>query len=95
MTDVPYITYMAVYVLSFHILQSNSRTSTVWKLNAEEGKITGGLTQEPLLPEPDVFNIITSTIRHGQTWIKKSSEVYNENCQASCATTHKRLVALI
>lgn len=89
MTEVPCLTYMALYILSFHVIQSNSRTSTLWKLNAEEGKIVEGgpFPKVVTIPEPQttddpVFNIITSTIHYGESWTKRSMESLSPDCQS-------------
>ncbi|CAH1775249.1 unnamed protein product [Owenia fusiformis] len=37
--DMPSMSYMALYIVSMHILNTNSRTSTHWKLNIEAGKV--------------------------------------------------------
>ena len=37
--DLPCISYMALYMISMHIVHTNSRTSTHWKLNVETGKV--------------------------------------------------------
>lgn len=34
--------YGLVYILCTQVLSTNSRTSTLWKLNTEEGKIVSG-----------------------------------------------------
>lgn len=84
---------MALYILSFHILQSNSRTSTLWKLNIEEDKIVeashfprivtlAGMSNEHVTDGDQIFNIITSTIHYGKTWTKQSLEYYCTDCQA-------------
>lgn len=77
---------MALYILSFHILQSNSRTSTLWKLNPEDGKIIEASNKFPnilttIRPAADntaiddpIFNIITSTVHYGKTWTKRGIE---------------------
>ena len=93
MSEVPCITYMALYILSFHILQSNSRTSNLWKLNTEEGKIVEashfprivtlpGISNEHITDSDQIFSIITSTIHYGKTWTKQSMEYYCTECQA-------------
>ncbi|KAL0268990.1 UNVERIFIED_CONTAM: hypothetical protein PYX00_010745 [Menopon gallinae] len=89
MTEVPCLTYMALYILSFHVIQSNSRTSTLWKLNAEEGKIVEGgpFPKVVTIPEPQttddpVFSIITSTIHYGESWTKRSVESLSPDCQS-------------
>lgn len=95
MSEVPCLTYMALYILSFHILQSNSRTSTLWKLNAEDGKIIEASHSFPNLvttmrPSADnapvddpIFNIITSTVHYGKTWTKRGLEnnYYCTDCE--------------
>ncbi|PSN34156.1 hypothetical protein C0J52_10061 [Blattella germanica] len=102
MSEVPCITYMALYILSFHILQSNSRTSTLWKLNIEEGKIVEashfprivtlpGINNEHVTDSDQIFNIITSTIHYGKTWTKQSLEYYCTDCQAINFSTSDKL----
>ncbi|XP_066995577.1 uncharacterized protein [Anabrus simplex] len=105
MSDVPYITYMALYILSFHIIQSNSRTSTLWKLNPEEGKIVEashfpriitlpGINNEPHISDNDhIFNIITSTIHFGKSWTKQSIEYYCTDCQAITYNIHNKIAS--
>lgn len=91
MSESPCITYMALYILTFHILQTNSRTSTFWKLNVEDGKITE-VNHFPsivtsTLPNDNgddpIFNIITSTVHFGKSWTKKSAENYCTDCQSA------------
>lgn len=91
MGESPCITYMALYILTFHILQTNSRTSTFWKLNVEDGKITE-VNHFPsivtsTLPNDNgddpIFNIITSTVHFGKSWTKRSAENYCTDCQSA------------
>lgn len=44
MWDSPYLTCLVLYIFSFQIIVTNSRTSNVWKLNAEEDQIVDGST---------------------------------------------------
>lgn len=44
MGDSPYLTCLVLYIFSFQIIVTNSRTSNVWKLNVEEGQIVDGTT---------------------------------------------------
>lgn len=99
MTDVPCLTYMALYVLSFHVLQANSRTSTLWKLNIEEGKIVEGKSHskvvslpQPLTTDDPVFNIIVSTIHYGKSWTKGSVEPFSSSCHSSNFGVNDRYV---
>ncbi|XP_046391209.1 tetratricopeptide repeat protein 17-like [Ischnura elegans] len=101
--DVPCITYMALYILSFHILQSNSRTSTYWKLNPEEGKIVeasqfpkivtlpGINDEQPTIDDDPIFNIITSTVHFGTAWTKRSVEYYCTDCQSVSPKAYDRV----
>ncbi|KAK7794584.1 hypothetical protein R5R35_003599 [Gryllus longicercus] len=91
MCDVPCITYMALYILSFHILHSNSKTSTLWKLNIEEGKIVEASQFPRIVALPhdtyrtdtdQIFHIITSTVHHGQSWTKAGMEYYCTDCDS-------------
>ncbi|GLV44495.1 super sex combs [Carabus blaptoides fortunei] len=97
----PYVTIFAFYVLSFHILSTNSRTSTLWKLNSDENKIVeaspfhqvvtlpGGISDGQFVTEDDpIFNIITSTVHFGQSWTKQSVEYYCTDCQNLQATSN-------
>jgi len=61
-SDLPSVSYLALYIVSVHLVNSNSRTSTHWKLNIESGKVEdvvamaasgddlgSGITDDPLL----------------------------------------------
>ena len=37
--DVSSVSYLALYIVSVHVLDTNSRTSTHWRLNADTGKV--------------------------------------------------------
>lgn len=91
--EMPYVTIFAFYVLSFHVLSTNSRTSTLWKLNSDENKIVeaspfhqvvtlpGGISEGQFVTEDDpIFNIITSTVHFGSSWTKQSVEYYCTDC---------------
>jgi len=97
MSESPCITYMALYILTFHILQTNSRTSTFWKLNVEDGKIIE-VNQFPsvvtsVLPNENnddpIFNIITSTVHYGKSWTKRSAENYCTDCQSINSSSNR------
>jgi hypothetical protein len=87
MVDVAFVSFLSLYILSFHIIHTNSRTSTLWKLNMEEGKIIEGgslsqvLSAQEVIDDP-IFNIITSTVHYGKSWTKRSHENnYCTDCQ--------------
>ncbi|XP_023951887.2 uncharacterized protein LOC112055845 [Bicyclus anynana] len=88
MWDSPYITCLVLYIFSFQIIATNSRTSNFWKLDVEEGQIVDGNT----LPQDDsdktqtseedaIFNIITSTVYYGNTWTKHGFDMFCTDCQ--------------
>ena len=87
MSDVPCITYMALYILSLHVIQSNSRGSTGWRLDPEGGKIV----QTTIFPnafgpqstEDLIFDIITSTVHVGNAWTKTASGSMCTECHVT------------
>ncbi|KAI5638535.1 hypothetical protein NE865_08852 [Phthorimaea operculella] len=88
MWDSPYLTCLVLYIFSFQIIATNSRTSNIWKLNVEEGIIVDGTTlsqddaEKPRMNEEDaVFNIITSTVYYGNTWTKHGFDMFCTDCQ--------------
>ena len=85
--DLPCVSYMALYIVSMHILNTNSRTSTHWKLNAESGKVqaamaasgegdSDGIFEDPLM------SILTSkvTLDNGE-WRLDARPVCSHDCQ--------------
>lgn len=89
MGDAPYLTCFALYILSFQIIVTNSRTSTMWKLNVEEGKIVEAsyrqvaedAEKQRIADEDPIFNIITSTVLYGHTWTKQGFDLFCTDCQ--------------
>lgn len=84
-----------LYVLCFETLKTSTRTSTLWKLSADQTKIVeaspfhqvvsyqSGAGAPQFLTEDDpVFNIITSTVHMGDSWTKRGAEYYCTNCHA-------------
>ena len=74
--DLPCMSYMAMYIISVHIVNSNSRSSVGanhWRLNIEDGKIqpeTDNLAGNSDGPADDrVLNILTNKkVENGQ-WL--------------------------
>ncbi|CAH3894523.1 uncharacterized protein LOC123708803 [Pieris brassicae] len=88
MGDSPYLTCLVLYIFSFQIIATNSRTSNIWKLDAEQGQIIDGTSvsqddsEKAKMTEEDVvFNIITSTVYYGNTWTKHSFDMFCTDCQ--------------
>ncbi|VVD00438.1 unnamed protein product [Leptidea sinapis] len=89
MGDSPYLTCLVLYIFSFQIIVTNSRTSNIWKLDVEQSQIVDGSTvsqddsEKSKLSENDVaFNILTSTVYYGNTWTKNSYEMFCTDCHA-------------
>lgn len=91
--DAHHFYVIVCYILCLEIVTTNSRTSTLWKLNADKTKIVeaspfhqvisfhSGSNGAQFVTEDDpVFNIITSTVHLGQTWTKHGVEYYCTNC---------------
>lgn len=87
-----FMAYLAFCALCLQIPITNSKTSTLWKLNTDDRKITGRLEDDKDVvhlssavnekyKNDDVFNIITSTIAYGSTWSKQSVE---RSCDIPC-----------
>lgn len=83
----PCITYMTLYILSLHVIQSNSRASTGWRLDPEEGKIVQTTIYPnafgPQSTEDLIFDIISSTVHVGNTWTKTVSGNLCKECQST------------
>ena len=68
--DFPGISYMALYIISLHIVNSNTRVgSNHWKLNVDEGKViqaTEDVTDSQ--NNDDMMNILTDKIYENGEW---------------------------
>ena len=84
---------MALYVISLHIIQTNSRTSTHhWKLNVEEGKVQAaapaGGSASPSSPshgldvvaDDPLFSILTNKVTMNGEWKLDGDQTCRENC---------------
>lgn len=77
-----------IYLLCIEITLSNSRTSTLWKLNTDKTRIIEATNfqqisngaQQFITEDDPLFNIITSTEHLGQMWIKQGVQYYCTNC---------------
>nr|XP_023022467.1 uncharacterized protein LOC111510766 [Leptinotarsa decemlineata] len=81
------------YILCFEVIFINSKTSTLWKLNADKTKIIEASPLNPMISyssdmpkqntvENDaLFDIITSTEHFGQSWVKQAVQYYCSNCE--------------
>jgi len=87
----PSVSYLALYIVSVQLVNTNSRTSTHWKLNRDSGKVEdvvavaasgdpgNGLADDPLL------NLLASrTATPEGEW---RLEADSSSCYASCRST--------
>lgn len=87
MWDLPYLTCLVLYIFSFQIITTNSRTSNIWKLNVDDDQIVDGTkihqddTDKGRNEDDSVFNIITSTVYYGNTWTKHGFDMFCTDCQ--------------
>ncbi|KAL4703458.1 hypothetical protein ACJJTC_010778 [Scirpophaga incertulas] len=88
MWESPYITCLVLYIFTFQIIVTNSRTSNIWKLNPDDDMIVDGTTlaedeseKSNLSEEDSIFNIITSTVYYGNTWTKHGFDMFCTDCQ--------------
>lgn len=98
--DFPSATFLAFYIISVHVLHTNSRTSTHWKLNAQSGKVevapmvaAGRLESEmegdgSLFSDP-LLNILVSShlsMKDGEWRIEA-----NPGCYERCSSESNRV----
>ena len=91
--DPPCMPYMALYIISMHLIHTNSRSSTHWKLNVQSGKVQtavagGGRAGGPArhtddLADDHLFSILTSKVamQNGE-WKLESANV--DSCSSDC-----------
>ena len=84
------MSYVALYIISMHVIHTNSRTSTHWKLNLESGKVQTaavaaggdeGLTGEH--PDDPLFSILNSKIHldNGEWKLEGQEPTCKDNCR--------------
>jgi len=90
--DLPSVSYLALYIVSVHLMNTNSRTSTHWKLNRDSGKVedvvamaasgdpVSGVADDPLL------SLLASRVAtpDGEWRLDASS---SSSCYASCRSS--------
>lgn len=69
-TDLPGISYMALYIISLHIVNSNTRVgSNHWKLNVNEGKVVQATDESTgSQNSDDLMNILTDKVYENGEW---------------------------
>lgn len=83
--EMPCLTYMTLYFITVHVLQTNSRTSTHWKLNLEEDRIVDS-TASSLSEVDPIMSILTSKIivnDEGEWRLVEEGSCSAENCLQS------------
>ncbi|CAC5413673.1 unnamed protein product [Mytilus coruscus] len=68
--DLPGISYMALYIISLHIVNSNTRVgSNHWKLNVDEGKVVQASDEvSDSQNQDDFMNILTDKVYENGKW---------------------------
>ncbi|XP_050310285.1 tetratricopeptide repeat protein 17-like [Anthonomus grandis grandis] len=99
------LNFIAVfYIIGFETITTDSRSSTLWRLNTDRTKIVEvspenlkkepGSEQERVLQqyvrtEDPVFNIITSTERYGNAWVKHKEDSFCNGCSSRVEAVKK------
>ncbi|KAK6176015.1 hypothetical protein SNE40_014383 [Patella caerulea] len=81
--DMPCISYMALYIISMHIVNTNSRSSNHhWRLNQHDGKIVQAREEstETEKEDEDVMNILTNKVILNGEWKVEKKNIYKTSC---------------
>ena len=89
--DLPCMSYMALYIISMHIIHSNSRTSTHhWKLNLDEGKVMAAAGSEEGsgtgtglfdVPEDPLLSLLTNKVTNNGEWRLEAESTCKDDCR--------------
>lgn len=84
--DLPGVSYMALYIVSMHVVSSNSRTSTGanhWRLNTDEGKVVqaDGSDSEGF-EEDGLLNILTRKVTENGEWRVEDKKPKHTPCES-------------
>lgn len=86
-----YVTFSLIYFFCFEIITTNSRTSNLWRLSPDNTKIIDAnpfptiisMAERSGVVDDEVFNIITSTVHRGSSWVKDDMSLYCDNCEGA------------
>ena len=89
--DIPCLSYITLYIISLHIINTNQRTSTHWKLNPDEGKVQATVADGSIsddffmtgsIGDDVLMNILTNKIiDENGDWKLDGENVCNDNCK--------------
>lgn len=80
--DLPCVSYMALYIVSMHIVNSNSRSSTGsnhWRLNHEEGKVVPADENDEKRTDDELMGILTLKVVEDGEWRVENMKKKDEN----------------
>ncbi|XP_070206796.1 uncharacterized protein [Littorina saxatilis] len=92
--ELPCMSYMALYIISMHIVNSNSRSSSSnhWKLNVSAGKVEP-TTEQVDTEEEKVMSILTANrvVKNGEWTVEMSSTASNskKSCEKKGSESQK------
>ena len=82
------MSYMALYIVSMHIINSNSRSSTGsnhWKLNVDEGKVIQAHSDDSenkiTNDDTNMMQILTTKQSSSGEWTVSDHNAYNRPCE--------------
>jgi hypothetical protein len=89
--DLPSVSYLALYIVSVHVLDTSSRTSTHWRLNADTGKVevaalaADGDAYSPTVGYPDdpLLSMLTSrvSLANGEWRLEAEPPSCHDSCR--------------
>jgi len=93
--DLSSVSYLALYIVSVHVLDTNSRTSTHWRLNADTGKVeVAALAADSdansaivAFPNDPMLNMLTNRVSLANGEWKLEAEP--PSCYDSCSNHEK------
>lgn len=98
--DLPSVSYMALYIVSMQIVNSNSRSSAGsnhWKLSADEGRVIPGDHSDG--DTDDLMNILTNKVVENGEWrVLEKKEHCDQHRSKECLKVyvwHWRYVLLV
>jgi len=88
--DLPSVSYLALYIVSVHLVNTNSRTSTHWKLNRDSGKVEDVVAMAASgdrgsgIADDALLNLLASRVATPEgEWRLDAASSCHANCRSS------------
>ena len=90
--DLPSVSYLALYIVSVHLVNTNSRTSTHWKLNRDSGRVEDVVAMaasgdaESTVADDRLLNLLASRVATPEgEWRLEADSM--SSCYSSCRSS--------